>query len=442
MRLSTKEIANFYIGTLERCPQSEKCLMRCLDSLPDTLNETYERMLKSIWEPELAQHMFKVLCCAMRPLTVEEVLDSTSVTGTTTLSFDTKSKLLSPDAIQDVCPGFIEIRPQKLWTSQDDCIDSRTVHLAHFSVQEFLESDWIQQRQGVMCFAVAPPKSHAYMTRVSLTFLLEQKMLKEQGPPGLIISRFPFLDYAAHHWPDHFELIGTNYPPLDQALRLFDRQNRPFGRWLELYNPDGPRAPPSSPIYYASLLGLDQILLKLLDVSPSALPRKLNERTGYHQSALGAAFIGATFNKNRLSTLYILIGNGADLHASIRYGYNYTPLCAALVDLNDLEIAQLLLNKGADINKQAYLSKPMFHAALEKSEVDKSKLVSFFIQNGANMNIKDGRGRTALMSTIEAGNLESLQLLLSNGVDIVVPRPLQHNRKRASRQARKDRSTA
>ncbi|KAK2744844.1 hypothetical protein FQN57_004168 [Myotisia sp. PD_48] len=61
--------------TLKRCPQSDYHLHQCLQSLPLTLNETYERMLCNIDETMTAeaQRILTLICFSARPLTVADL---------------------------------------------------------------------------------------------------------------------------------------------------------------------------------------------------------------------------------------------------------------------------------------------------------------------------------------------------------------------------------
>ncbi|KAH7124373.1 hypothetical protein EDB81DRAFT_220297 [Dactylonectria macrodidyma] len=66
---------------LASCPQSEDLLDQLLKSLPQTLDETYERMLSNIpsSSKDYARQMLTLLCCAKRPLSVAELIDGIAV---------------------------------------------------------------------------------------------------------------------------------------------------------------------------------------------------------------------------------------------------------------------------------------------------------------------------------------------------------------------------
>jgi hypothetical protein len=108
-----------------------------LDELPESLDETYERVLKEIKKPnrDHARRLLQCLVVAIRPLRVEELAEVLAV------NFDDVERVpkLNPNwrwedeeqALLTSCSIFIAIV---------DTEDSRVVQFSHFSVKEFLTS--------------------------------------------------------------------------------------------------------------------------------------------------------------------------------------------------------------------------------------------------------------------------------------------------------------
>ncbi|KAF6809670.1 hypothetical protein CPLU01_15462 [Colletotrichum plurivorum] len=100
---------------LVRCPPSDFLIQKQLDSLPETLDDTYARMLKNIPSvaKEHAQQMFAIICCATSPLTVPELIDALAVDAIEPLAkgakprFDKARRLEDADALRQVCPGLL-----------------------------------------------------------------------------------------------------------------------------------------------------------------------------------------------------------------------------------------------------------------------------------------------------------------------------------------------
>jgi len=116
-----------------------------------------------------ARRILTLLCCAKGPLTVPELIEGIAVEFGVDLRFNPDGRLEDEDDIYRVCPGLIEV-------DQQSSGKPATVCIAHFSVQEYLESDWIRQHE-VAIFSVRRPEAHAEVAGVCLTYLLEPVVL-------------------------------------------------------------------------------------------------------------------------------------------------------------------------------------------------------------------------------------------------------------------------
>ncbi|CAJ2500801.1 Uu.00g036540.m01.CDS01 [Anthostomella pinea] len=121
------------LKALAACPANQHLLHQLLQSLPQSLDDTYARMLRNI-APELreyAQQMLNILCCAIRPLTDLELIDALAVELGDQPRFDITRRFEDVHDLEAICPGFIE--------ASMDLGMQTTVRIAHFSVQEYLE---------------------------------------------------------------------------------------------------------------------------------------------------------------------------------------------------------------------------------------------------------------------------------------------------------------
>ncbi|CAN5179349.1 hypothetical protein BH09DEP1_BH09DEP1_6280 [soil metagenome] len=110
-----------------------------------------------------------------------------------------------------------------------------------------------------------------------------------------------------------------------------------------------------------------------------------------------------------------LIAAGANVNQADPFR-GETMLMKAVV-VNDLETARLLLQAGADIDKQDHLGITALRLAIGDN---KSQMVRLLIDAGADLDKKDycnGSGYTALMRAAEYGHLEIVRLLLDGGAD-------------------------
>ncbi|KAF2180645.1 hypothetical protein K469DRAFT_639699 [Zopfia rhizophila CBS 207.26] len=280
---------------LESRSGSKRQLDVLLASLPRSLDKTYERMLLNIDEESVedVRRILTLLCCAKRPLTVLELIDGVAVELGDDPQLNLDGRLLGKDEICRVCPGLIEVDAQL-----DD--ETATVRIAHFSVQEYLESRRIVDSKAAT-FSVRRPEAHTEIACICLTYLLE---------PALSMSRYPKREYplalyAAQTWHEHLRDGGENtHYAKQQALRLFQNTGGEFENWVTIWNVDNShgvklcgRVP--SPVYYASLLGLDLVLSKLLyenlsgaacsGLTVSEVSGLVNAQGGDYRNALQAA---------------------------------------------------------------------------------------------------------------------------------------------------------
>jgi ankyrin repeat protein len=105
----------------------------------------------------------------------------------------------------------------------------------------------------------------------------------------------------------------------------------------------------------------------------------------------------------------LLVDNGADVNAKNNEGL--TPADVAVRNTRKMvtpltPVAKLLIAKGADISVVS---------AVHVEDLDK---VRELIQEGASINVKDQRGRTALHYAAAQGHKEIVELLLANGADV------------------------
>jgi hypothetical protein len=181
------------LETLRHClPPSVR---RTLDELPESLDETYERLLKEIKKPN-RDHACRLLQClvvAVRPLEVEELAEVLAV------DFD------DTEGVAKLNPNWRwEDEEQALLTSCSSLItiveidDSRVVQFSHFSVKEFLTSTRLaDSSKDVSRYHVDLEAAHTILAQACMAVLLQSDdFVGENSSPG-----FSLAGYAARHWP-------------------------------------------------------------------------------------------------------------------------------------------------------------------------------------------------------------------------------------------------
>ncbi|KAF5490945.1 Potassium channel AKT1 [Colletotrichum fructicola] len=140
--------ATCQLDNLATC-DSPRSIKEALNDLPRDLNETYRRILQDM-RPELKQKGFQLLrflVYADKPLTVAEAKDVLAThIETVPHHFDIERRLFVDEDLLRYCPGLIMITtssyvdwrfkgyPSKRTVEREQ----KEVHLAHFSVKEYL----------------------------------------------------------------------------------------------------------------------------------------------------------------------------------------------------------------------------------------------------------------------------------------------------------------
>ncbi|KAF2962889.1 hypothetical protein GQX73_g10686 [Xylaria multiplex] len=415
---------------LARCPANQHLLSQVLQSLPQSLDETYARMLKNI-PPELwdyARQMLIILCCAVRPLSETELADALAVELGGTPRFDIARRFENLEALQEICPGFTEV---------DINIETkeRTIRIAHFSVQEYLQSERILIHQEIAQFHIQTQDSHTKMTSICLALLLEPQMTR-LGRRRDIKAQYPLAEYAAQYWPTHLKRGITKEEVEAQILRLFKDTKGAFLTWVNIWDIEGDdeelflnyqvgRQDFMTRVNYAAVLGLDKIIRKLLDKeylvslvtvdgpTSQAILSSLTSIECIDVSAerLVPALLAAVHGQH-YDSVEVLVEKGANMNAGLdRHG---NALHVATL-LDDGDMVQWLLDRGADINAEGGSFGTVLQTAVGNG---RERIVQILLDRGADVNANDEHFGTALQIAVQNENERIVQILLDRGADV------------------------
>ncbi|KAF8258096.1 ankyrin repeat-containing domain protein [Lactarius quietus] len=469
------------LETLRHCFPSN--LRKILNELPETLHETYERILRGInkAQKEDARRLLQCLTVAARPLRVEELAEllafdfqATNERGVPTLMEDWRWSD-QEGAILSTCSSLIAI-------VRDG--GSRVVQFSHFSVKEYLTSPRLAQSSGdVSRFHVDLHAAHTILAQACLGTLLRPDEHTEND--GAEWS--PLVEYAAEHWVEHAKFENVSLRIEGGMDELFDSSKPHFAAWLRVhdmdnrwsYFSDGTRNGFSSPLYYAAFCGFYDLARRLIIKHPE----QVNARSGLNLAPLPAALYKKHFrvadllqargavvdvrdesgwtplhvasDSGSVDTVEWLIDHGAEagaqnhlrstpLHMAARAACaeaalvllennadinsqndeGETPLCWVFYSSTDkrvVDIVRLLLERGADTNIQDWTHSTVLHqASKKKSRHDLLEVVRLLLRFGARVDKQDGNGMTPFLVALEEGNHEMTTLLLQHGA---VPPP-------------------
>jgi ankyrin repeat protein len=157
-----------------------------------------------------------------------------------------------------------------------------------------------------------------------------------------------------------------------------------------------------NPLYYASLLGIEEIVRWLDDQGLDC-----NCTGGQYGYPLQAAVVG-----NHEAIVKYLISRKVDVNQ--KGGYFRTALMAAVTS-SPIEITKILIAAGADICAVNDNGSTALHFAAHRGEVE---IINALLDAGAPVNAQTKDGTSALHLACQAGWKQAVQLLESRGADM------------------------
>jgi ankyrin repeat protein len=431
------------LESLRQClPQS---VLRTLNELPESLDETYELLMTNIKRANQA-HAYRMLQCltvAIRPLTVAELAEL--------LAFDF-----------DVAEGEIpKLKPNWRWEDHEQAIlstcsslvtvvpkdESPIVQFSHFSVKEFLMSDRLAaSKRDISQYHISLEDAHTLLTQASLAVLLRDPEFNSSAVNA------PLARYAAEHWVVHAQVKNVASRVRDGMEDLFDGDKPYFEAWVRLYDIDAKDdgdfletpdpEPGARPLYFAALCGFHELVEHLTLKSP----QYASARGGH----CGTALHSASF-EGHIQVVRYLLRHGVDVN--VRNSGNDTPLLLASwkghcdvvqclldrgadVDLLDYQrntplilaaycghvgAVQLLLEHHADVNSQNDGGRMPLHNAIrcDRFKADRPQIARLLLKHGANANARNQELQTPLhLVSLRPDLLDVLRLLLEHGADL------------------------
>ena len=405
-------------------------MRQTLKELPESLDETYERILKEIKKPNRghARRVLQCLVVATRPLRVAELAEVLAV------DFDDAEGIprLNPDwrwedqevALLSACSSLIaivEAGHSDLEAETDDdsytsvqAGGSRVVQFSHFSVKEFLTSPRLATASGeVSSYYIDLEAAHTILAQACLGVLLQIQDGVDRGTRKDHPAR-----YAAGHWATHaqFEEVSSR---LHNGMKyLFDANKPHFKVWITLCDIDTrpnnaatfryfapPKKSPASPLYYAALCGFHDLVEHLIAENP----QDVNVDGGYYVRPLVAALAGEHFQ-----TAALLRHNGANLDVQGRSGNS--PMHSA-AGCGNFKMVQQLIEYDADINaRDEFGGTPLFDAS-DDEYLQCGSIVRLLLEHGADINARKKDGKTPLHWASWTRAPEISRLLLEQGAD-------------------------
>ena len=432
---------------LARAPVSKKHLLQTLAGLPQSLDETYERILLSIDDVFQgdARRILMMICFAPRPLTAFELIDAVAVDLSSRPGLVQAARLGDADDLLAICPCLLHVIEdvRGVLESGETSSSPGTFRLSHYSIMEYLECDRLGSRARY--FGMQAGASHAEIAHICLLYLLDPAL----SNPDLhsVFLDMPLAQYAAQYWHHHYKHADTPSTELNDLVReLFDSQVPSFRNWVRLHNIDAQyklgdkddndnydenpartdlnlnASAIASPLYYGSFLGLGCVISDYSDEThrdggmsrvedQKAIESPLRHQVDREEGNCGNALYAASYGGHPICVLH-LIGMGFDINKVI--GQFGSPLVAASFK-GHARVVKLLLENGADVNLIAGEYGTPIQAASAKGL---DEVFDMLVKSNADPFLKCGRYHSTLQAACYGGNGHIVHELLDLGLDV------------------------
>ena len=375
-----------------------------LEELPESLDGTYERILREIRKPNQghAHRLLQCLVAAVRPLRVKELAEVLAVDfaeGIPKLNLGWRWED-KEEAVMSACSSLVMIVNDG---------DSRIVQFSHFSVKEFLIANRLAEPiRDVSRYHIRLEAAHTILAEACLGVLLRLDDLVDRDS----IENFPLARYAAQYWPTHARFQNASSRIKDGMECLFDADKPHFTTWLWIYDEDwdpsmatvSPEKPKAVPLYHAARLGFRDLADHLI----AHHPEHVNARGGWEETPVNVAM-----GEGHTDILSLLLEHGADADGRDMSGQS--PLYRASRRGN-LEAGQCLLDRGADINAGNGAGQTPLSGAVYEGHIEFARML---LKRGAKIDVPDNPcGDTPLHWAVGLAKIEAVRLLLEHGADV------------------------
>ena len=497
------------IDVIRECKKPNQ-VRRALKTLPKTLDETYERILTNIPDDyvEDVRRVLQCLICSFYPLDLKEVAEIVAI-DTAEPYYDPENRYPSPRELLSVCSGLVSTRTSKRRAGkiQERGFEIEELRLAHFSVKEYLVSDRVNLGAASK-YKLNELSCHGTLAALCISYLLHfkeviydrQSVTRTSDPEAQeswdkqlgtdrgghfedlhLCEENPFAPYAAMFWSKHLRAAGLDHmtPLHSKSMNLITNaalldQVVDYHRWwfdvdvsnaLEhlgiqrnprKYDPITlPLQSSISPLYYASLLGLDYHVSQLLEegesansTGPSGTALAAAARMGHKSTVqlllkmganvdtqevcqvqsgrtalLSKTALHSAIEKGHEDIVYVLLDHGAAVNTTVipegssALARCNTPLQAAL-SMNNTSLVRNLLDRGADVTvKGGYWGDAFQIACNQTQDVSVARLL---LEKGADPNAPQMSRPRALTSAISWKNEPLQQLLIEYGADVAL----------------------
>ncbi|KAK6342226.1 hypothetical protein TWF730_001704 [Orbilia blumenaviensis] len=197
----------------------EKCLGptnldKALEDLPENLEETYSRILNNIPDnyKNEAIRILQFLTYSPRPLTIDELVDALAVNTNNTVYFNPHHRIPIKMEMLRYCPGLVAVaatskdsKSKGVSDGDEDGDDVVRIELAHSSIREYIISKRFQPADQIIKQDLQEANAKASMAKVCFGYLLSSGSSALSGDfrnrTLTILHDFPLTTFCDEYCP-------------------------------------------------------------------------------------------------------------------------------------------------------------------------------------------------------------------------------------------------
>jgi ankyrin repeat protein len=377
-----------------------------LESLPQSLDEHYERILLSIDElyHNFVKKVFQWLSFSSRPMHFRKLVELSTL-DSELKPFAIRGQVMDLSDLTIICSTLVTLtKAPHIKYSQHQEMD-QYLELAHSSVKAYLVSPRIMHSKASI-YGMTERSAHASIAEDCITYLFQLDQFEKLD--NHILKQYPLAKYSTQFWHRHAQ-IASQLGHMDQlqllifkllaSNRVFRHMLRIFNRLRDTFTTDF-NTDDLNPLFYAAWFGLVEPV-KLILRSVTKADEKMID-------IYSSAFVAAA-ERGHLAVIQMLLKKSADIEYK-KSSWSATALERAASKGHEAVVSLLLAN-GADPNNRGHGGSPLLKAALSGHQT----IVKTLLDHGADMNIGDTiLPRTPLEAAVLRGFEDIVSLLLEH----------------------------
>ncbi|KAJ4288061.1 hypothetical protein N0V90_012078 [Kalmusia sp. IMI 367209] len=416
--------------------RKDQVVEAAMEDLPFGLPNTYVRILDRIERQQTPMRDLALNCLtwtlyAQRPLSVRELQQALAINSKHTAPQDQQ---IDSQVILEACGNLLEesngaIRPIH-YTVQEFLTATVQGMPQHRIRTQLLDSNSAHSQLGSACLAYTDLM--AYSSPTSYEYYLRRRL-----------EMTPLAGYACHSFDYHISNCDKpSVDVMDRLERLFQQESTYLAAILQIkilrdrydysdtherFNRMDFSVTPSTIVYSTKLYNIPTIRQRWIDQTPPAYALHVAASAGLTSAVIRLLEGGCDVNEKDtsdcaslyytclngdLEMLQLLLNRGADVSA--QGGWYGNALQAASAG-GHTQVVELLLDEGAEVNAQGGWYGNALQAA---SAGGHTQVVELLLDEGAEVNAQGGKYGNALQAASAGGHTQVVELLLDEGAEV------------------------